>query len=159
MQHIEPMKDAVAITYSDQGVYDDPIGKEIINVAQKDGTLITHRAFAEQHGLQYDICMAKVKPYACLSYIDNKIIHVNEQFQLLKVTACPFEVGNVLAMSYHYPYFIFIEENRWLYVHEDGSLKAFEQSFTYLVRSVMHRGVTEFIEIFEQRVVGYSVEI
>lgn len=67
-------------------------------------------------------------------------------------------MGNVVAMSYHYPYFIFIEENRWLYLHEDGSLKAFAQSFTYSVRSVIHRGVTKFIEIFKQQVVGYSFE-
>ena len=33
-----PMKDAVAITYRDEGVYDDPIGKETIVVVKNDGT-------------------------------------------------------------------------------------------------------------------------
>ena len=71
---------------------------------------------------------------------------------------CPFEVGNLVAMSYHYPYFLFIEENRLKRLHEDGSVEAFEQSFTYGVRSIMHRGVIKFVEIFEQQVVGYYVE-
>lgn len=143
------MKDAVALTYSDQGVYDDPIGQEVIVVAQKNGTLASQRGFAEQHGLQYDICCAKVKPYACLSYVNNTIIHFNEQFELLKVEECPFEVGNVLAMSYHYPYFLFVEEAHWICLHEDGSYEAFGQAFSYNVRSAFHRGAPRFIGIFE----------
>lgn len=99
VRHIEPMKMKVAVTYSDQGVYDDPIGKDVIVVVGKDGTLTSQRAFAEQHMLQYDICMEKVKPYACLSYENNTIIHFNEQFELIKVEQCPFKAGNVLAMS------------------------------------------------------------
>lgn len=158
VHNIFPMKDAVGVTYSDQGVYDDPIGQEVIVVAHKDGTLTSQRAFAEQHGLQYDICFAKVKPYACLSYEMNGILHFNEQFELLKVEAYPFETGNVLAMSYRYPYFLFVEEARWICLDEDGSYEAFEQTFSYNVRSVMHRGATRFIEIFEQRVIGYHVE-
>lgn len=39
VRHIEPMKEKVAVTYSDQGVYDDPIGKDVIVVVWKDGTL------------------------------------------------------------------------------------------------------------------------
>ena len=39
VRHIEPMKMKVAVTYSDQGVYDDPIGKDVIVVVGKDGTL------------------------------------------------------------------------------------------------------------------------
>lgn len=99
VRYIEQMKEKVAVTYSDQGMYDDPIGKGVIVVVGKDGTLTSQRAFAERYGLQYDICFAKVKPYACLSYENNTIIHFNEQFELVKVTECPFEVGNVLAMS------------------------------------------------------------
>ena len=59
-----PMQDAVAITYRDEGVYEDPIGKENIVVGKKNGTKISQLAFAEQHGLQYDIRFAKVKPFA-----------------------------------------------------------------------------------------------
>lgn len=158
VRHIEPMKEKVVVTYSDQGVYDDPVGKEVIVVVKKDGTFTSQRAFAEQHGLQYDICMAKVKPYTCLSYENNTIIHFNEQFGLVKVAECPFEFGNVLAMSYQYPYYLLVEEDHFICLQEDGSFEAFEQPFSYGVRSVMHRVVTKFIEIFEQQVVGYHVE-
>lgn len=125
----KPMKDKVAVTYTDQGVYDDPIGKEVIVVVSKDGTVISQRAFAEQHMLQYDICMAKVKPYACLSYEHNAIIHFNEQFELVKVTECPFDTGNVLAMSYQYPYYLLVEENSFICLQEDGRLKLLSSRF------------------------------
>lgn len=155
VRHIEPMKEQVAITYTDQGVYDETIGNEVINVVLKDGTLISKRAFAEQHLLQYDICIAKVKPYACLSYNQNAIIHFNEQFDVIYVTPCPFETGNVRAMSYHYPHYLLIEENRFIRLHEDGSFEAFEQSFSYGMRAVMHRGNIKFLDVCEHRVVGY----
>ena len=80
VRHIEPMKDQVIVTYTDQGVYDDPIGKEIVNVVSTDGTKTSQRAFAEQHMLQYDIPMTKGKPYACLSTVHYEILHFNEQF-------------------------------------------------------------------------------
>lgn len=99
--------------------------------------------------LQYDICMAKVKPYACLSYENNKIIHFNEQFELIKVEQCPFEVGNVIAMSYRYPYYLLLEENRFICLQEEWSFEAFEQSFSYDVRSLIHRGIIKNIEKFE----------
>ena len=99
-----PMEDAVTITYRDEGVYDDPIGKETIVVVKNDGTMISQLAFAEQHGLQYDIRFAKVKPFACLSSEQNKIIHFNQQFDCLKTENCPFDVGSLFVdgtKSYH----------------------------------------------------------
>lgn len=158
VRHIEPMKDKVVVTYTDQGVYDDPIGKGIINVVALDGTTTSQRAFAEQHMLQYDIPMAKDKPYACLSSIHHEILHFNEQFEVVKVQVCPFDTGNVLAMGYQYPNYMLIEENRFICLKEDGSFEVFEQPFSYGVRSVMHKGVTKFIEIFEHRVLGYHME-
>lgn len=158
VRHIEPLKDKVLVTYTDQGVYDDPIGKEIINVVALDGTKTSQRAFAEQHMLQYDIPMTKGKPYACLSTAHQHIISFNEQFEVVNVQKCPFDTGNVLAMSYQYPYTIFIEENRFTCLQEDGSFEMFEQPFSYGVRSVMHKGVTKFIEIFEHQVIGYHLE-
>ena len=158
VRHIEPMKDKVLVTYTDQGVYDDPIGKEIINVVALDGTKTSQRAFAEQHMLQYDIPMTKDKPYACLSSVHNEILHFSEQFEVVKVQACPFDTGNVLAMSYQYPYYVLVEENRFICLQEDGSFEVFEQPFFYGVRSVMHKGVTKFIEIFEYRLIGYHLE-
>lgn len=158
VRHIEPMKDQVIVTYTDQGVYDDPIGKEIVNVVSTDGTKTSQRAFAEQHMLQYDIPIAKGKPYACLSTVHHEILHFNEQFEVVNVQACPFDTGNVLVMSYQYPYYLLVEENRFICLQEDGSFEVFEQPFSYGVRSVMHKGISKFIEIFEQRVIGYHLE-
>lgn len=158
VRHIEPMKDKVLVTYTDQGVYDDPIGKEIINVIALDGTTTSQHAFAKQHMLQYDIPMTKGKPYACLSSVHNEILHFSEQFEVVKVQACPFDTGNVLAMSYQYPYYVLVEENRFICLQEDGSFEMFEQPFLYGVRGVMHKGVIKFIEIFEHRLIGYHME-
>lgn len=158
VRHIEPMKDKVLVTYTDQGVYDDPIGKEIINVVALDGTKTSQRAFAEQHMLQYDIPIAKGKPYACLSTVHHEILHFNEQFEVVNVQACLFDTGNVLAMNHQYPYYLIVEENRFICLQEDGSFEVFKQPFSYGVRSVMHKGVTKFIEIFEHRVIGYHLE-
>lgn len=109
VRHLELMKDRVIVTYTDQCVYDDPIGKEIVNVVAPDGTKTSQRAFAEQHILQYDIPMTKGKPYACLSTVHHEILHFNEKFEAVKVQACPFDTGNVLAMSYQYPYYLLVE--------------------------------------------------
>lgn len=158
VRHIEPMKDQVIVTYTDQGVYDDPIGKEIVNVVSTDGTKTSQRAFAEQHMLQYDIPIAKGKPYACLSTVHHEILHFNEQFEVVNVQACLFDTGNVLAMNHQYPYYLIVEENRFICLQEDGSFEVFKQPFSYGVRSVMHKGVTKFIEIFEHRVIGYHLE-
>ena len=154
-----PMKYAVAITYRDEGVYDDPIGKETIVVVKNDGTKISQLAFAEVHRLHYDIRFAKVKPFACISPEINKIVHFNQHFDLLKIDNCPFDLGNVIALSYQYPYLLFAEENRWICLHEDGKFEIHEQEFSVNLRSNYHRGPSLFIEIFEQQqLISYSLQ-
>lgn len=122
-----------------------------------DGSKTSQLMFSNAHQLTYDLHFARVKPFACLSPEVNEILHIDAQFQLMKTTPCAFDVGNVLAMSYHYPYFLFVEENRWLCLKEDGTLTEHEQPFSYMIRGHYHRGPLVFIEIFEHQVVGYLV--
>jgi len=151
-----PMKDAVACTYRDQGVYGDAIGKEKIVLVKKDGTITSQLSFANEHHLNFDIRFARVKPYACMNIETNKILHFNQHFQLLKAEICPFELGDFLAMSYQYPYFLFLEEERWICLHENGTYQENKRSFSVNVRSHYHRGPFVFLEILEQEVIGYS---
>lgn len=150
-----PMKDAVACSYKDQGVYEHEFGERKIFVVHKDGAVMSYDSFANEHQLNFDIRFARIKPYACLSFETNSIVHFTADFQLQKTVSCPFIFGDIIAIGYRYPYYFFIEENKFIYMHEDGLYREIDKAFSYNVRSSYHRGPFVFLEILEQEVVGY----
>ncbi len=152
-----PMKGAVACTYRDQGVYGHELGEERIVVVYKDGTVKSQRSFAIDHQLNFDIRFARVKPYACMSTETNTIVHFTADFELQKTVQCPFKIADFIAMSYRYPFFIFVEENRVIFFHENGTFRETNDSFSYKVRSNYHRGPFVFLEVLEHEVIGWML--
>lgn len=152
-----PMKGAVACTYRDQGVYGHELGEERIVVVYKDGTVKSQRSFANDHQLDFDIRFARVKHYTCMSKETNTIVHFTADFKVQKTVSCPFELEDFIVMSYQYPYYIFIEENRVIFLHENGTYEETNRSFSYNVRSAYHRGPFVFLEILEDEVIGWKL--
>lgn len=150
-----PMKDAVACTYRDQGVYGHEMGEQKIVVVHKDGTVTSHLSFADEHSLDFDIPFARVKPFACLSMKTNSIVHFTADFQLQNKVPCPIHLREFIAMSYQYPHYFFAEEDKLIWLHEDGTCNEMKNTFSFHLRSSYHRGPYVFLEIVEQEVIGY----
>lgn len=152
-----PMKNAVACTYRDQGVFEHEMGAQKIVVLHKDGTVTSHKSFANEHHLDFDIRFARVKPYACVSTETNSIIHFTSDFHVQKTLQCPFNIGDVIAMSYRYPYYIFLEENKIIILQEDGTYIEKNGNFSLHIRSNYHRGRYVFLEILKHEIIGWII--
>lgn len=149
-----PMRSSVICTYRDQGVYGHQLGEQRIVVVAKDGNITSYQVFANRHQLDFDIRFARVKPYACLSTETNTIVQFTEDFTVQKTLPCPFNTADLISFSYHFPYYLFIENDKCIYFHINGTYEVINHSFSYNVRSNYHRGPV-FLEILEREVMGY----
>lgn len=149
-----PYQDGVLCIYSDEGVFGNGLGRNILNYVEPFQKAKSFYTIATQYNLTYDALFARFKPYACIDPKRNELVFVDKNLKKIKSTTIPFEVGNVLTFALTYKNGIFIEKDKIRFWEFETAEQVFEcnWNFSYYTRAIFHRHQFLFMEILNDKI-------
>lgn len=155
-----PYKEGVICSYTDEGVFGNDIGKNILNFAAPNKPLQSMGDFAHLHHFLYDVAFSRFKPLAAITFNTNEILLFDDQLQLTKKLLPPLELGNVISFSIDFEKVIFLEEHQlivWHYLNDrDFSIVPYlSQTFP---QTINFRHSAQFIEVSQHDISTYTLQ-
>lgn len=154
-----PYKEGVFCIYTDEGVFGDGVGKNILNFAAPKQNLQSLSDFALSSDFLYDAIFARFKPFAAIPFKRNEILLFDDQLQLKNQLQPPLDLGNVISFSIDFEKVIFLEENQiivWYYLNNrDFSIVPYH--YKALPQTINFRHSAQFIEVLKHEIFTFTI--
>ncbi len=144
-----PYRQGVLCVYGDEGAFGDKIGGNRLNYAAPQHKLESLYDVAIQHNLLYDFLFARYKPYACIGWVTEELLFLNEQLEREKVLKFPFNPGNTIAFAMTHEYGVFLERKRVWFWDFKKTVRFYEYAgeFSYKTRAIFNRHEYLFLTV------------
>lgn len=155
-----PYKEGVICSYTDEGVFGNDIGKNILNFAEPNKSLQSMEDFAHTHHFSYDAAFARFKPFAAIPFNTNEILLFDDQLQLKNKLQPPLELGNVISFSIDFEKVIFLEEHQMIVWHylNDRDLTTLPYIYQAFPQTINFRHSAQFIEVSRHDIFTYTLQ-
>lgn len=148
VRELFPYKDGVLCIYSDEGVFGEGLGRNILNYVAPFQHPQSFLEIANRYNLLYDALFTRFKPYACLDPKRNELVLLDEQLAKVKTFRIPFHVGNVITFATTYKNAVFIEEDKIVVWELDKpDVVEYKNEFSNYIKAIYHRHEYLFMEI------------